>query len=231
MLPLKDTIRSRSFPAITYLLIAINTVVFFLELTLSGNQLERFLYVYGVVPANLTASNPFSWISLISHQFLHGGWIHFLSNVWVLFIFGDNVEDRIGSARFLVFYLTGGIIAGVLQVVMAPLSQVPAIGASGAIAAVMGAYFLFYPGARVVTLIPIFIIPWFTELPAVIFLGFWFITQFFSGVLSLTSASGAAGGIAWWAHVGGFIFGLVFGNIFAIGRRAYSYYSDEHYPW
>jgi membrane associated rhomboid family serine protease len=232
MLPIKDTIRSRSFPAINYLLIAANTVVFFLELSLPAGKLGQFLYIFGLVPANLSLLNPFSWVSLISHQFLHGGWLHFLSNVWVLFIFGDNVEDRMGSARYLIFYLLGGITAGVLQTVMAPQSQVPAIGASGAIAAVMGAYFLFYPRARVITLIPIFIIPWFIELPAVVFLGFWFVTQFFSGVLSLASAgSAAAGGIAWWAHVGGFVFGLVFGKVFTIGRRVYSYYDDEHYPW
>lgn len=232
MLPIKDTIRSRSFPAINYLLIAVNTVVFFLELSMPSGNLERFLYFFGVVPANLSLFNPFSWISLVSHQFLHGGWIHFLSNVWILFIFGDNVEDRLGSGRYLVFYILGGITAGVLQVVMAPQSQVPAIGASGAIAAVMGAYFLFYPRSRIITLIPIFIIPWFIEVPAVIFLGFWFVTQFFSGVLSLASAAGAtAGGIAWWAHVGGFVFGLVLGRVFTIGRRVYSYYDDEHYPW
>jgi membrane associated rhomboid family serine protease len=232
MLPIKDTIRSRSFPAINYLLIAANTVVFFLELSMPAGKLEQFLYVFGLVPANLSLFNPFGWISLISHQFLHGGWVHFLSNVWVLFIFGDNVEDRLGSGRYLVFYLLGGITAGILQVVMAPQSQVPAIGASGAIAAVMGAYFLFYPRARIITLIPIFIIPWFIEVPAVIFLGFWFVTQFFSGILSLASTAGAAiGGIAWWAHVGGFIFGLVLGKVFTVGRRVYSYYDDEHYPW
>jgi membrane associated rhomboid family serine protease len=232
MIPLKDTIRSRSFPAITYLLIAANTAVFFLELSLPAGKLEQFTYVFGLVPANISLLNPLSWIALVSHQFLHGGWVHFLSNVWVLFIFGDNVEDRLGSSRYLVFYLLGGITAGILQVIMAPHSQVPAIGASGAIAAVMGAYFLFYPRARIITLIPIFIIPWFTEVPAVIFLGFWFVTQFFSGVLSLASVgSAAAGGIAWWAHVGGFIFGLVLGKVFSIGRRLYSYYDDEHYPW
>jgi membrane associated rhomboid family serine protease len=232
MLPIKDTIRSRSFPAINYLLIAINTVVFFLELSLPAAKLQQLLYVFSLVPANLSLLNPFSWITLVSHQFLHGGWIHFLSNIWVLFIFGDNVEDRLGSGRYLIFYILGGMVAGILQVVMAPHSQVPAIGASGAIAAVMGAYFLFYPRARIITLIPIFIIPWFIEIPAVIFLGFWFVTQFFSGVLSLASAGGAAaGGIAWWAHVGGFVFGLVLGKVFTIGRRVYSYYDDEHYPW
>ncbi|MEI8131642.1 MAG: rhomboid family intramembrane serine protease [Leptolinea sp.] len=220
MLPIKDTIRSRSFPVITYLLIAANAVVFFLELSLPTETLNQFLYSFGVVPANLSLLNPFSWITLISYQFLHGGWVHFLSNVWVLYIFGDNVEDRMGSGRFLVFYLLGGIAAGALQVVMAPQSLSPSIGASGAIAAVMGAYFLFYPRARVVTLIPVFVIPWFTELPAVVFLGFWFISQFFSGVLSLTAGAGSsAGGIAWWAHIGGFIFGLTLGKIFSIGRQ------------
>ena len=232
MLPLKDTIRSRSFPAINYLLIALNAILFFLELSLSENLRGQLLYVFGLVPAQFSLINPFSWIPLISHQFLHGGWVHFLSNIWVLYIFGDNVEDRMGSGRYLVFYLSGGIAAGLLQVFMSPQSQVPAIGASGAIAAVMGAYFLFFPRARVITLIPIFIIPWFTELPAVIFLGFWFITQFFSGVLSLGSSVGAeTGGIAWWAHVGGFIFGLVLGKLFTLGRKTRGFYRDEQYPW
>jgi membrane associated rhomboid family serine protease len=214
MLPIKDLICSKSFPVINYLLIAVNTVVFILELSLSKTALSQFLYIHGVVPVNLSLTNPFSWITLISHQFIHAGWIHFLGNVWILFIFGDNVEDRMGSLRYFIFYLLGGVIAGVVQAVMAPQSTIPAIGASGAIAAVMGAYFLFYPRARVVTLIPVFIIPWFTELPAVIFLGFWFIIQFFSGVLALgATGSSAAGGIAWWAHISGFLYGLVLGRV------------------
>lgn len=232
MLPLKDTIRSRTFPAVNYLLIAVNAVVFFLELSLTSAQQERMMFTFGLVPANLRLVDPTSWLPLISHQFLHGGWWHFLSNIWILFIFGDNVEDRLGSGRYLFFYLAGGIAAGLFQAIMTPGSQVPSIGASGAIAAVLGAYFLFYPRSRVITLIPIFIFPWFVELPSVIYLGFWFAMQLFSGLQALTTVGGAVnGGIAWWAHIGGFLFGLVLGWIMTIGKPAYSFHEDEHYPW
>lgn len=232
MLPIKDTIHSRSFPAINYLLITINTVVFFFELTMPPGMLQQFFTTFGVIPAKLSVVNPVSWITLVSHQFLHGGWVHYLSNVWILFIFGDNVEDRMGSRRYLLFYLIGGTVAGLVQAGMSPFSTLPSIGASGAIAAVMGAYFLFFPRARVITLIPIFILPWFVELPAVIFLGFWFISQFFSGVFSLsTNGWATAGGIAWWAHIGGFLFGLLLSRLFVLRKRVYPYYRDEQYPW
>jgi membrane associated rhomboid family serine protease len=232
MLPLKDTVRSRTFPVINYLLIAVNAIIFFLELSLPSNLQERLIFTFGLVPANLSLINPATWLPLISHQFLHGGWWHFLSNIWVLFIFGDNVEDRLGSGRYLFFYLIGGMAAGLIQTIMTPGSRVPSIGASGAIAAVLGAYFLFYPRSKVITLIPIFFIPWFVELPAIIYLGFWFVMQLFSGLQSLATVGGAAnGGIAWWAHIGGFLFGLILGWILTIGKPVHSYYDDEHYPW
>lgn len=230
MLPIKDTIRSRSFPVVNWLIIVGNTLVFFFELTLSDAALERLIYTFGLVPDLFNPLNPLSWVPVFSHMWLHGGWLHFLSNIWVLFIFGDNVEDRMGSGRYLIFYLLGGVAAGLLQTLMSPSGNAPAIGASGAIAAVMGAYFLFYPRARVITLIPIFIIPWFVEIPALLFLGFWFVSQLFQGVMALNSAA-AAGGIAWWAHIGGFIFGLVMANIFAFRRRPANWYPDQYWPY
>jgi membrane associated rhomboid family serine protease len=152
--------------------------------------------------------------------------------MWILVIFGDNVEDRIGSGRFFVFYILGGLVAGLLQYAVQPSSTIPSIGASGAIAAVLGAYFFYFPKARVLTLIPIFIIPWIVEIPAVTYLGFWFVTQLFSGVLSITSARGVeAGGIAWWAHIGGFIFGVLLAYPFSLRRRQPRNYPDQYWPW
>ena len=157
--------------------------------------------------------NPASWFPFISHMFLHAGWLHLLSNMWTLVIFGDNVEDRLGSVRFILFYLFGGVAAGLLQVVLGASPNIPSVGASGAIAAVLGAYFLFFPRAKVLTFVPLILI-WFINIPAWIFLGIWFGTQLFSGLSALTLQSGAnAGGIAWWAHVGGFVVGLVFAAI------------------
>lgn len=232
MLPLKDTVHSRTFPVVNYLLIAANTVVFFLELSLPSYLQEDLLTSFGLIPANLHLLNPISWLTLITHQFLHGGWYHFLSNIWILFIFGDNVEDRLGSASYLIFYLLGGVTAGLLQAMMTPASQIPSIGASGAIAAVLGAYFLFFPRSRIITLIPIFFFPWFVELPSVIYLGFWFVLQLFSGLQSLVSVGGAVnGGIAWWAHIGGFLFGLALAWILMIGKPRYRSFDDEYYPW
>ncbi len=232
MFPLKDTIRSHTVPIITWLLIAANGLVFLYELRLPPIILERLIYTFGVVPANLEIYDPSSWYTLVTSQFLHGGWFHFLSNMWILFIFGDNVEDRMGSLRFFLFYILGGIAAGVIQSVFNHGSSIPAIGASGAISAVLGAYFLFFPAARVITLIPLWIIPWFVEIPALIFIGFWFISQLFSGLLSLATTSGMQmGGVAWWAHIGGFIFGIFCARLFVIRRPAAIWYPDEYNPW
>jgi membrane associated rhomboid family serine protease len=233
MFPIRDTIRSHTFPIVNWLIIAANAIVFFFELTLTPATLERLFYTFGMTPANVNPLFPVTFIPFFTHMFLHGGWLHFLSNMWTLYIFGDNVEDRMGSGRFLFFYLFGGLAAGGLQYLVAPNSLVPAIGASGAIAAVLGAYLLFYPRAQVITLIPVFIFPWFVNIPALIYIGFWFVTQLFSGVLALSTASGAAaGGVAWWAHVGGFLFGLLMAYPFAGFRRtAPRSYPDEYYPW
>jgi membrane associated rhomboid family serine protease len=230
MLPIKDTIRAQSFPLVNWLLIIANTIVWFFMIDMTPGDAESFVFLYGLVPAQIELYNPISFYPFFTHMFLHGGWLHFLSNVWILFIFGDNVEDRMGSLRYLMFYLAGGIAAGALQTYVNLGSFIPAIGASGAIAAVMGAYFLYYPRARVITLIPVFLFPWFVEIPAILFLGFWFVTQLYSGVMALTMASGqAAGGIAWWAHIGGFVFGLIFALPFI--RRRRRPYPDEYYPW
>ena len=148
-------------------------------------------------------------------MFMHGGWLHFLSNMWILFIFGDNVEDRMGSIRFLVFYLISGLIGAIIQAYMYPNSTVPAIGASGAIAGVLGAYWVLFPKAKVISLIPLIFVPWFIEIPAVFYLGFWLVTQIYFGITSLPN-SGVMGGVAWWAHIGGFVFGLLFHRLFLL---------------
>ncbi|HCE17032.1 MAG TPA: rhomboid family intramembrane serine protease [Anaerolinea thermolimosa] len=232
MFPIKDTIRSRSFPAVTWLLILVNAAVFLFEINLSPRGLNAFVQMYALVPARLDLANPLTWWPLLTHMFLHGGWLHIISNMWTLFIFGDNVEDRLGSFRFLIFYLLGGVLAGLAQALLTPGSTVPALGASGAIAAVLGAYFFFFPHSRVITFVPLFFLPWFVEIPAVIYLGFWFVSQLFSGVTSLAVAGGMAmGGVAWWAHIGGFVVGLILARPFAAGRRVRPFYLDEYYPW
>ncbi|NPV85804.1 MAG: rhomboid family intramembrane serine protease [Anaerolineae bacterium] len=232
MLPIRDTVHARYFPFVNYLLIAANAVVFFIELGMPTQQLEQLIATFGLIPAKLVWSNPLTLVPLLTHMFLHSGWLHFVSNVWILFIFGDNVEDRLGSFRYLVFYILGGVGAGLLQSVLTTNPNLPAIGASGAIAAVMGAYFLFFPTARVITLIPLFFVPWFVEIPAIIYLGFWFVSQLFSGVLSLTMTQGMeVGGVAWWAHIGGFIMGLILAKPFEARRRRRIWYPDEYYPW
>jgi len=217
MIPLYDTLRPRRFPFVNWLLIAINLLAFLYELQLNPDDLRGFIERWGVIPAQLTSNSSAEWETLFSSMFLHGGWFHILSNMWVLFIFGDNVEDRMGGFNYLFFYLLAGMAAGLLQTFIMPSSRVAMIGASGAIAGVLGAYLLLFPGARVASLVPILFIFTLVEIPAIIFLLFWFISQLFSGLVSL---EGATGGIAWWAHIGGFLFGMLTVGIFA-RRRAY----------
>jgi membrane associated rhomboid family serine protease len=209
MIPLRDVIPSRTFPFFTIGFIALNSVAFLFELTLPQPVLESFIHVYGVVPAR------FDVPTLLTSMFLHGGWLHFLGNMLYLWIFGDNVEDRLGHPRFVVFYLLCGIAAGLAHVFVNPLSQIPTIGASGAIAGVMGAYFVLYPHSRVLALLPIFIFWEIIEVPAILFLGFWFVMQFFSGVGSIAFDTGVeTGGVAFWAHVAGFLAGIVLVFVF-----------------
>jgi membrane associated rhomboid family serine protease len=208
MLPIKDTIRARSFSIVNWTLITVNVLVFLLESSLSPQSLEQMINTYALVPAHLSVTNPATWLPLITHMFMHGSWLHLLSNMWILLIFGDNVEDRLGKGGYLFFYLVGGVAAGVLQVILGGDPNLPSLGASGAIAAVMGAYFLFYPRAKILTFVPLILI-WFIQLPAWVYLGIWFGTQLYSGLSAIALQSGGStGGIAWWAHIGGFAFGL-----------------------
>jgi membrane associated rhomboid family serine protease len=217
MFPLYDTVRSRRFPLMNWMLVLLNGLAFYYELTLGEAELHRFILDWGLVPAQLAFDSADSWIRILTSMFLHGGWFHILSNMWILIIFGDNIEDRMGSGRYLIFYLLSGTAAALLQAFLYPASTIPMVGASGAIAGVLGAYLILYPRARVATLVPIIFIFTLMELPAIIFLGFWFISQLFSGWLALGGAD--LGGVAWWAHIGGFIFGMLTVHFFA--RRRY----------
>jgi membrane associated rhomboid family serine protease len=203
MIQLRDIIPSRTTPVVTVTLIAINTLAFLYELSL-GEGVEAFIRTWAVVPAD------FSIVTLFSSMFLHGGILHVGGNMLYLWIFGDNVEDRMGHGRFLTFYLGCGVAAALAQTYASPASSVPMVGASGAIAGVMGAYFVLYPHSRIVTLIPLFIFIQIIEVPAIFFLGIWFLMQFLSGVGSIAEAAdGTSGGIAFWAHAAGFVAGLV----------------------
>jgi membrane associated rhomboid family serine protease len=203
MIPLRDVIPSRTTPVVTIAIIALNALVFLFQLSL-GESVNDFILYYGLIPA------AFSWVAVLTSMFLHGGLLHFGGNMLYLWIFGDNVEDRMGHGRFLVFYLLCGIAAALAQTALNPDSVVPMIGASGAIAGVMGAYFVLYPHSRIVTLVPLFVFFQVMEIPAIFFLGIWFLMQFLSGVGSIATAVGGepAGGIAFWAHVAGFLAGV-----------------------
>jgi membrane associated rhomboid family serine protease len=210
MIPLRDVIPSRTTPYITITIIALNGLAWLFELSLPHDVLTEFLTTFGVVPAYFTAP------TLITSMFLHGSWSHVLGNMWYLWIFGDNVEDRVGHGRFIVFYLLCGIAAALGQVAVDPASTMPTIGASGAIAGVMGAYFVLYPHSRVLTLIP-WIFLQIVELPALVLLGFWFVMQLFSaGTIAMTTTS-QAGGVAFAAHVVGFVVGM--GGVFLFRKR------------
>jgi len=221
MIPLRDTLRSRRFPLVNWLIILANAAAFYYELRIGPASLNEFIHTWGLVPARFWAGPQIAWVTLFSAMFLHGGWLHIVSNMWILFIFGDNVEDRMGGAGYLVFYLLSGVAAGLLQAFLLPDSPVPMVGASGAIAGVLGAYLLLHPRARILSLVPILFIFTLIEIPAPIFLLFWFAMQLFSGVLSLSGAAGS--GIAWWAHIGGFVFGLLSVFFFARRRRVRNY--------
>jgi len=205
-------IPSRTTPYITVTIIVLNALAWLFELSLPREVLNNFLTIYGVVPADFSAP------TLVTSMFLHGSWSHVLGNMWYLWIFGDNVEDRVGHGRFIVFYLLCGMLAGLAQVAVAPQSLLPTIGASGAIAGVMGAYFVLYPHSRVLTLIP-WIFLQIVELPAIVLLGFWFVMQLFSaGAIAVTASSTGGGGVAFAAHVAGFVVGMV--GVLVFRKRA-----------
>jgi hypothetical protein len=224
MIPLRDTIPSRTFPFINYTFILLNLVVFFYQVSL-GHHLERFIYAWGIVPADFFA--PLSYrqpgliervIPLFTSMFLHGGWLHLLGNMLFLYIFGDNVEDRLGHTKYFFFYILCGVLAVVAHLMTNPSSRVPTIGASGAIAGVMGAYFFLFPYARIVTLIFIFFFIDIIEIPAFFFLAFWLILQFLNGTMSFSAQNAVSGGVAWWAHIGGFIAGILLLFVFGVRR-------------
>jgi membrane associated rhomboid family serine protease len=230
MLPLKDNIPSRSFPIVNWTLIAINVVVFLWTVSL-GQAGDVVVATLGLVPARLLAY-PDLWqgTTVITSMFLHSGWLHLIGNMLALYIFGDNIEDRMGHIPYLIFYLACGVIAALIHIAFNLDSLAPTLGASGAISGVLGAYLVLYPRARVSTLVPVFILPWIVQIPAVVFLGFWFLAQLLNGALVVFSGTQAFGGVAWWAHVGGFVTGLIMGLVLRAGyvRRTYA---DEYAPW
>lgn len=224
MFPLRDSIPSRSFPFATLLLMVSCTIVFFWEISLPESLLLNVFHMLGIVPARIhmalagEASFIGAGLTFFTSMFLHGGWMHLIGNMWTLWIFGDNVEDRMGKLRFMIFYFASGLAAGFTHFFFNSNSALPTVGASGAIAGVLGAYFVLFPTSRVLTLVPVFF--WLTtiELPAFFYLFIWFISQLFSGTITAL-APDDVGGIAWWAHAGGFAFGMLFHRFFIPKRR------------
>lgn len=223
MIPLRDKNPSQTTPFVNYAIIAANVLVFLFELSL-GRHLEGFIDHFGVVPIHFGEDfhsfhfSQATFLSPFSAMFLHGGWMHLIGNMWFLYVFGDNVEDRFGHVRYFFFYIISGLGAALTQILINPMSKVPMVGASGAIAGVLGAYILLYPNAKVVTFIPIFFFYQVAELPAFFFLGFWFLMQFLSGFMSLGFGADA-GGVAWWAHIGGFACGAILMPFLSRQRR------------
>lgn len=231
MIPLRDDIRTRTVPVVNYVLIALNVLVFVLELGM-GSDLPRFFSDHSVVPALYTGPDhslslaevlvgtldPDRGFRLVFSMFLHGGFAHILGNMLYLWIFGDNVEDRLGHVRYVIFYFACGWVASFAQIWSSPSSRLPSIGASGAIAGVLGAYITIYPRAHVMTLLPLGFFTQLVRIPAVFFLGFWFLQQFLMGAMSLGVHTAETGGVAWWAHVGGFTAGVVLVRLLGAGR-------------
>jgi hypothetical protein len=214
-LPLTDHIRRRNFWTVTLALIIANVWVFLLELA-QGRGINRLVFVYGIVPARYVSLHGFKnltldgfFVPVLVSMFLHGGWLHLLGNMLFLFVFGRSVEDRYGHLKFLLLYLLSGFAGATLHILLNAGSRLPSIGASGAIAGVLGAYFICFPRARITTLFFLIFFFWRVELPAVLVLGYWFLIQFVTGYQMLAIQSATGGGVAWWAHVGGFLTGLV----------------------
>ncbi len=217
MIPIHDDNPTQRIPAITITLILANVAIFAFEVTRSATALNAMLDAYAFVPARFfeAPTQPLQLMTLVTAAFLHGGWLHLGGNMLYLWIFGNNIEDRLGAVRFIAFYLGCGAIASIVQGWLAPASTIPLIGASGAIAGVLGAYMVLYPRARVVTVIPIFFYIELAAIPAVFVIGFWFVMQLISGFGSIAGAAG--GGVAWWAHVGGFVAGALIALPIATG--------------
>lgn len=238
MIPLKDTIPSQTFPFVNILLILANSLIFLFEVSLSPAELQSLLHTFGVIPARFFATSGNGpenllarYFPLFTSMFLHGGWFHVIGNMWYLWIFGDNVEDRMGHIRYFLFYILCGLGAGLAQTYFNPASTVPTIGASGAIAGVMGAYMVSFPRARVITLVFIIFFIDIIEIPAFFFLGIWVFMQFLQGTASLMAPANL-GGVAWWAHIGGFVMGAVLVFFFRKSKgKAPRFYPDQYSPW
>lgn len=235
MFPIRNTVPTRYPPVITWMLIATNCIVFLFESSLSPYELQQLLYQYALVPARysgiLVSDEVDSVIGdvlpLFTMMFLHGGWLHLILNMWTLWLFGPTIEDRLGHGRYLAFYLACGVAAAVAHIFFNPVSIVPALGASGAIAGVLGSYMRLFPLARVVVLVPIPFIPLLFEVYAFFYVGFWFLMQILQGILDL-AATPTSAGVAWWAHVGGFFAGLALVPLLVQSERRYrAYYQDE----
>lgn len=252
MIPLRDDIPSRHPPLMNYAIIAFTSVVFLLQLALARDPEKKVEEKFGMIPVRVMhpgqqatvteliqikgrvyererqivpAPIP-NWLTLLTCIFLHGGWMHFIGNMWFLFIFGDNVEDRLGRGMYLAFYLLSGVAASFVHLITNMSSPVPTVGASGAIAGVMGAYFVLFPHARVLSLVPLFVFVQVVTLPASVFLGIWFAIQFFQGTLAITSTE--TGGVAWWAHIGGFAVGFLIGWLYKQSAAGYGTRSPSH---
>ncbi len=233
MIPIRDDAPRFRTPYVTYFLIAINVVVFLFEVMLGPAAREQFIFQFGVIPAEITG-----WIGgvrgftaagavvpILTSMFLHASWLHLIGNMWVLWIFGDNIEDHLGHFKYLVFYLVTGVAAALLHTALNPAMRIPSVGASGAIAGVMGAYFVLFPSARVLTIVPLFVFITFLWLPAWIVLGYWFVLQFLTGAATSIAATSrtTGGGIAFWAHVGGFVAGIALIKLFPARPRRFRY--------
>jgi membrane associated rhomboid family serine protease len=237
VIPLRDTVRTEGWPFVTWALITINVWMFLYELAL-GPELESFVETFGFVPARyflLAQLEPDNWaaryLPLLTSMFLHGGWAHLIGNMLYLWIFGDNVEDRLGHLRYLAFYLLTGLGAALAHAYLHPDSVIPTVGASGAISGVLGGYLVLLPHARVITLIPLlFFFVDIVELPAVLYLGFWFVMQFASGAFAMVLAGDAAG-VAWWAHVGGFVAGMTLAQVIRRRRSYRRVWADRYALW
>lgn len=234
MFPLRDTIPTRHTPFMTWALIGVNVLVFAFELMLPPDVRNAFFYYFGIVPARFSHPAWAEWAGLpvddywpfLTCMFLHGGWMHIISNMWALWIFGDNVEDRMGHFRFLVFYLLCGTAAGIVHVLTNANATIPTVGASGAIAGVLGAYFILFPRANIITMFLLFFFPLFFTLPAALYNFVWFLMQFMSGLASLAGPQNV-GGIAWWAHIGGFVAGIVLLRPFLRSQSERRRHEDE----
>jgi len=226
LIPLRDSAKSSTFPFVNIAIIVLNLVIYVNEVLMEPFELNQFFYTYGLIPAEV--SNTFYTgaavtpllVSFITATFVHGGWFHVLGNMLFLWVFGDNVEDRLGHAKYLLFYLLAGMAGGAAHIMTNPASTVPVIGASGAVAGVLGAYIIAFPRSRILALVPLFVIFFLAEIPAIVFIAIWFVLQLFNGVASL---GGTATTVAYWAHIGGFVIGALLIKILA-QRRERSYF-------